>query len=179
MTSGREPRSTRSRQLITSQRMNPRAMSVWIVSAASSAVSPLRSVQARVSLSPAVKNVTRSSASWSFPAISSSADCPPSRNSAASSSGSCASSSSRSRSIPPGPLTTVTTGFVVSDRAARLDVGEQSLERDDLVPELRVTGLRLLAHALEPPLDVVAVGDEQLETELLDLILRSHHLEER
>ena len=38
-------------------------MSEWIVSAASSAVWPLRSVHARVSLSPAVKNVIRSSAS--------------------------------------------------------------------------------------------------------------------
>ena len=48
---------------MTSQRMNPRAMSEWIVPAASSAVSPRRSVHARVSFSPAVKNVTRSSTS--------------------------------------------------------------------------------------------------------------------
>ena len=50
---------------MTSQRMKPRAMSEWIVAAASSAVWPLRSVQARVSLSPAVKNVIRPSASFS------------------------------------------------------------------------------------------------------------------
>ena len=78
-TSACEPASTRSCQSTTSQRMNPRAMSEWIDSAASSAVSPWRSVQARVSFSPAVKNVIRSSASRSRPATSSSADAPPSR----------------------------------------------------------------------------------------------------
>ena len=43
--------------------MKPRAMSLWIVAAASSAFWPRRSVQARVSFSPAVKNVIRSSSS--------------------------------------------------------------------------------------------------------------------
>ena len=89
-------------------------MSVWIAPAASSAVWPLRSVHARVSCSPAVKNVIRSSAPASRPAISSSADSPPSRNAAASSSGSSASSASSFRSIPPGPFTIAISGFVVS-----------------------------------------------------------------
>ena len=69
-----EPASSRSSQRITSQRMNPRAMSEWIVPPASSAVWPSRSVQARVSFSPAVKNVIRPSASLSRRTTSSSAD---------------------------------------------------------------------------------------------------------
>ena len=89
-------------------------MSVWIVPAASSAVCPRRSVHARVSCSPAVKNVIRSSADASRAATSSSADEPPPRNSAASSSGSSASSASSCRSIPPGPFTIAINGFVVS-----------------------------------------------------------------
>ena len=70
-----------------------------------------------------------------------------------------ASSSSSSRSIPSGPVhPTVTTRLrrqrvelgrqrlaVVRDRAARLDVGEQLLELDDLLAQLRVARLRLLA----------------------------------
>ena len=52
---------------MTSQRMNPRARSVWTAAAASSAVSPRSSVQARASLSPAVKNVIRSAASKASP----------------------------------------------------------------------------------------------------------------
>jgi hypothetical protein len=51
-------------------------MSEWIVPAASSADSPRRSDHARVSFSPAVKNVIRSSASESLRTISSSAEGP-------------------------------------------------------------------------------------------------------
>ena len=81
-----DPAESRSSHRITSQRMNPRAMSVWIVAAASRAVCPRRNVQARVSFSPAVKNAIRPSAAWSRWTISSSAEGP-SRNAAASSSG--------------------------------------------------------------------------------------------
>ena len=59
--------------------MKPRAMSEWIVSAASSAVRPRRSVHARVSLSPAVKKLISPSSSLSRRTTSSSADAP-SRN---------------------------------------------------------------------------------------------------
>ncbi len=38
--------------------------------------------------------------------------------------------------------------------------------------ELRVAGLRLLRDSLEAPLDVVAVGNEQLEAEPLEIALR-------
>ena len=41
----------------------------------------------------------------------------------------------------------------------------------DLGAELRVAGLRLLRDPLEPPLDVVAVGDEQLEPQRLEVIV--------
>ena len=88
-------------------------MSEWIVSAASSAVSPRRSVQARVSFSPAVKNVIRSSVSASLRTTSPSADSPPPRNSAASSGDSSASSASSCRSMPSSPLTSSSSGFVV------------------------------------------------------------------
>ena len=93
--------------------MKPRAMSEWIDAAASSAVWPRRSVQARVSFSPAVKNVIRSSASRSRRTTSSSAEGP-SRYSAASASDISASSASSCRSIPPGPFSTASSGFVVS-----------------------------------------------------------------
>ena len=94
--------------------MNPRAMSEWIEAAASSAVCPRRSVHARVSFSPAVKNVIRSSASRRRRITSSSADAlPSSRNSAASASDISASSASSCRSIPFGPFSSASSGFVV------------------------------------------------------------------
>ena len=98
--------------------MKPRAMSVWIASAASSAVSPRVSVQARVSVGPAVKNVIRSAAAKISRSTDSSADGP-SRNSAASSGGISASSASSLRSIPPGPFSIRTSGFVVSGSSSR------------------------------------------------------------
>src|SRR5512132_3967011 len=97
--------------------MNPRAMSVWIAAAASSAVRPCASVQARVSLSPPVKKVSRPAVSKRF-ASTRSKPAGPSRNSAASSGESSASSASSLRSIPPSPLTISTTGFVVSGSSA-------------------------------------------------------------
>ncbi len=48
-------------------------------------------------------------------------------------------------------------------------MGEQLRERVDLLAKGGVARLRLLLHALEPPLDVVAVGDEQLELERLEI----------
>src|SRR5581483_291877 len=113
-TSACDPAATRSSQRTTSQRMKPRAMSVWIVAAASSAVCPRRSVHARVSFSPAVKKVIRSSVSASCRTTEPSADSPPPRNSAASSSGSSASSASSLRSMPSPPFTIEISGFVVS-----------------------------------------------------------------
>jgi hypothetical protein len=46
---------------------------------------------------------------------------------------------------------------------------EQRLELGDLRPERRVARLRLLRHALEPPLHVVAVRDEELELQRLEI----------
>ena len=159
--------------------MKPRAMSVWISAAASIAVRPPRSVQARASVGPIVKKVIRPSESFSLRATSSSADAP-SRNAAASSSESSASSASSWRSMPPGPVLdddhrlrrqrlerVRDLAAVVGDRPARLDVREQGLEPVDLLLQLRVARLRLLPGPLEALLDVVAVGDEQLELERL------------
>ena len=58
---------------------------------------------------------------------------------------------------------------VVAQRVARLQVGEQRLQLLDLLPQRGVTRLRLLLDPLEPPLDMVAVGDEQLEIERLQV----------
>ena len=88
------PGRTRSSHRITSARMKPRAMSVWIDSAASSAVCPRRSVQARASVSPAVKNVIRSSDGGEPADDVRQRRRPPSRNCAASSGGRSASSTS-------------------------------------------------------------------------------------
>src|SRR6476620_7840151 len=108
-----EPASTRSSQRITSARMKPRAMSVWIVSAASSAVRPRRSDHARVSFSPAVKKLINPSSSLRRRTTSSRAEAP-SRKPAASASDMSASSASNLRSIPFGPFSTASSGLVVS-----------------------------------------------------------------
>ena len=158
-------------------------MSEWIVSAASSAVSPRRSVQARVSLSPAVKNVIRSSVSASLRTTSPSADSPPPRNSAASSGDSSASSASSWRSIAVGPVDELEQrlrrqrlelgrqlALPLRQRPACVEVRQQPLEIRDLRLEAHVPRLRLLADALEPPLDVVAVGDQELELQRLEVV---------
>ena len=54
---------------------------------------------------------------------------------------------------------------VVGERRSRVDVREHLAELLDLGAQLRVARLRLLLDPLDPPLDVVAVGDEQLELE--------------
>src|SRR5581483_3256261 len=59
----------------------------------------------------------------------------------------------------------------VGQRAARVEMCEEALEVLGLALELRVTRLRLLGDALESPLDVVAVGDEQLELERLQVVV--------
>src|SRR5690348_2626026 len=84
-----------------------------MVAAASSAVWPRRSGQARVSFSAAVKNEIRSTASYNRRAISPTAPAAPSLNAAASSSRSSASSASSLASRPPGPFRTSISGFVV------------------------------------------------------------------
>ena len=60
-----EPAATSSSYEITSARMKPRSRSVWIAPAASGALAPLRTSQARVSSSPVVRNVIRSIARYS------------------------------------------------------------------------------------------------------------------
>ena len=60
----------------------------------------------------------------------------------------------------------------VGERAAFVEVREQPLELLHLAAERRVARLRLLRDPLEPPLDVVPVGDEQLELERLQVALR-------
>src|SRR5439155_19317558 len=62
---------------------------------------------------------------------------------------------------------------VVGERAAGVDVREDVPERLRFGTQLRVARLRLLLDALEPALDVVAVGDEQLELERLELAARA------
>src|SRR5215468_7607091 len=50
---------------------------------------------------------------------------------------------------------------------------QKTLELGRLRLEARVSRLRLLANAFEPPLDVVAVGDEQLELQRLEVVGRN------
>ena len=61
---------------------------------------------------------------------------------------------------------------IVLNRPAGVEVVEQGAQLVDLPAQCRVAGLRLLLDSLQPPLDVVAVGDEQLELEVLQIPLR-------
>ena len=157
-------------------------MSEWIASAASSADSPSRSVHARVSFSPAVKKVIRSSASRSRPATSSSADSPPSRNAAASSCGQLGELRLELQVDPARPVLdrdhrlrrqrlelAGQLAGVVDQRAARVDMSQDPRQLLDLGANLRVARLRLFGDALEPALDVVAIGDQQLQRERLEV----------
>src|SRR5207302_390295 len=60
----------------------------------------------------------------------------------------------------------------VHARVPRVEVREQAFEIVRLPLQLRVARLRLLPDALEPPLDVIAVGDEQLELQRLQVVVR-------
>ena len=161
-------------------------MSVWIAPAASSAVWPLRSVHARVSCSPAVKNVIRSSARREPPR-----DVVERRLAAV---------AVRGRLLVGklgelGLELQVDAARAVHDRDQRLR--RQRLELAGQAPRVvgerrrphrrapgsfrssstsarsfAVAGLRLLLDPLEPTLDVVAVGDEQLELERLEVVVR-------
>ena len=53
----------------------------------------------------------------------------------------------------------------VAQRALVVDVRDQPLEQLDLRAQRRVARLRVLSDALEPSLDVVPIGDEQLQLE--------------
>ena len=50
---------------------------------------------------------------------------------------------------------------------------EQPFELFRLLLELEIARLRLLRHALEPLLDMVAIGDEQLELQRLEIVRRN------
>ncbi len=167
---------------MTSQRMKPRAMSEWIVAAASSAFCPRRSVQARVSLSPAVKKLMRPSSSLSRRTTSSSADgaLPERGRFLGRQFGELRlelqvdalravldrEQRLRRQRLEPGRKL----AGEVGERTACIDVREHALELGHFLPQLLVAGLRLLRHALEPTLDVVAVGDEQLEPQRLEVV---------
>ena len=161
--------------------MKPRAMSVWISPAASSAVRPPRSVHARASVGPIVKNVIRPSDSFRPPR-----DLLERRRAVAErgrlvvgqlgelglelevdAARAVLDDDDRLRRQRLERLRHL--AVVVGDRPAAVDVREQRLEARDLLPQLRVTRLRLLARPLEPLLDVVAVGDEQLELQRLQV----------
>src|SRR5581483_9770093 len=60
----------------------------------------------------------------------------------------------------------------IGERLPRVEVREQPLQLLRLLLQLRVPGFRLLGDALETTLDVVAVGDEQLELQRLEIVLR-------
>src|SRR4051794_274632 len=60
----------------------------------------------------------------------------------------------------------------VRERVPRIEVREQLLQLLDLFLQRHVTRLRLLRDALEPSLDVVPVGDEQLELQGLEVVVR-------
>ena len=93
--------------------------------------------------------------------------------------------------MPPGPFSTARRGFVVSgssasgqlagpvgDRPAAVQVVEQLREQLHLCARGRVAGLRLLRHALVAALDVIAVCDEQLELERLEVVVRCRPVRE-
>ena len=164
----------------TSQRMKPRAMSEWIAAAASSAVcAAAQRPGARLLLAGGeerdqVERVARAAARPPrAPRRRRRGRRPPPRRV------SSASSASSARSIPPGPFSTASSGLVVSGsssagqlaRIARRaacrpsTAARTSRSSLDLGAQLRVARLRLLVDPLEPRLDVVAVGDEQLELE--------------
>ena len=54
---------------------------------------------------------------------------------------------------------------------ARLDVREDAFQVADLVAQPRVARLRLRANAIESLLDVVAVGDDELELDRLEVVV--------
>src|SRR6478736_642906 len=58
----------------------------------------------------------------------------------------------------------------VGERAAGVEMRKQPFELLRLGPEAHIPRLRLLRHSLEPALDVVAVGDEQLELQRLEVV---------
>jgi hypothetical protein len=60
----------------------------------------------------------------------------------------------------------------VAEGPTGVEVGEQLLELCGLGAQARVAGFRLLCNAFEAPLHVVAVGDEQLELQVLEVALR-------
>ena len=85
--------------------------------------------------------------------------------------------------MPPEPFSTAISGFVVSgsssgrqlarpvgQRSAGVDVREHPLQLRRLLFQLQLAGLRLLRDALEPPLDVVTIGDQQLEPQRLEVV---------
>ena len=171
--------------------MNPRAMSVWIEAAASSAVLPFRSVQARASVSPAVKKTTRSRTDASRRTTSSSAEEPPFRNCAASSAG--RSRSGLEREVDAvGPVhdrdqrlrrqrlqLRRQPAVPVAERTLGVDVLDQPLQELGFGAERRIARLGLLPHPLEAALDVILVGDEQLELERGQLAQVADDCEER
>src|SRR5438034_912050 len=60
-------------------------------------------------------------------------------------------------------------GRIVGERRPRIRVGEDNAQLPDLRPQLGITRLRLLLDTLEAALDVVSVGDEQLELQVLEI----------
>jgi hypothetical protein len=55
---------------------------------------------------------------------------------------------------------------------ARVEMCEQPLQLCGLRLQARIPGFRLLPDALQPALDVVAVGDEELELQRLEVVGR-------
>src|SRR5205814_6162532 len=61
----------------------------------------------------------------------------------------------------------------VRQRSPRVHVREHPLELRGLLLQLRLAGLRLLGDAFEPPLDVVAIRDQELQAERLEVVRRN------
>ena len=57
----------------------------------------------------------------------------------------------------------------IRQRAAGVEMCEQRLQLGHLRPQRRIAGFRLLRHAFEPSLDVIAIRDEQLELQRLEI----------
>ena len=156
-------------------------MSEWIDSAASSAVWPCRSVHERASVSPTVKNVMSPSASFSR-----SDDVVERGRARAELRGLLVRELGElhlERAVDPAGAVLERDERLrrqrlelggklarpLGQRLAVVEVREQPLRQLDLLALGAIARLRLLAHPLEPSLDVLAVGDDQLQPQRLEV----------
>ena len=177
---GVQPASRRSFQRITSQRMNPRAMSEWIVPPALE-----RGLAVAERPRACLLLTGREERDQAESVLEPPHDLVERRGTFAEGRrflvDSSASSASSLQSIPSGPLTLRSAAWWSADRArpagrrssrsaaARIEVCQNRTEDLLLPPNACVAGFRLLRDPLEPLRDMIRVGDQELELELLEI----------